>query len=529
MGFWAKSVVIYNCIRQHGKLSIRRLARHTGFSTSSVHRLEQARKRRDHHPESWFWETQEGRSWLIRLVVATLYHFGLKRGVGAETLREFFVRLGLETQLGCSPNTLRELMEKIVQAIDETTVGWEAEGIAHGEVRPLIGAVDETFLEQMMLVFMDLFSGYLVVEEVAPNRSYDTWYDLVAARLKTLGVGVRYLVSDRAKALIKLAKTGLECPSIPDFFPLVHELVTSYSLAIWRQKRQAFQALGQAREHRKESQNIDPSGVATQQVQAVVAAREADVERWEGVHRTYRGHLETLSLCLHPWRLLASTPQNSADVEGQLQGEIEAIETLMERHGLPLKKKSLEKVRKQLADLSALVDLWWQGVWQDVEHVALSPRWKHWIAHRLLPLLYWHHQVAHCRCPRRKAKLQAALAAVQAAFDTHPVTTQLAAEVLEGWKRWAAEHAQAFQRTSSAVEGRNGSLSQRHHNQRGLPKRRYRVGSALHNFDCRAPDGSTPASRLFRRDFPDLFETVLGTIEELPRPRKRKPAMALSD
>ncbi len=190
MGFWAKSVVIYTCIRQHGKLSIRRLARHTGFSKSSVHRLEQARKRRDHHPESWFWETQEGRSWLIRLVVATLYHFGLKRGVGAETLREFFGRLRLETQLGCSPNTLRGLMEKLVQAIDETTAGWEAEGIAHGQARPLIGAVDETFLEQMMLVFMDLFRGYLVVEDVAPDRSYDTWYDLVTARLKTLGVGV---------------------------------------------------------------------------------------------------------------------------------------------------------------------------------------------------------------------------------------------------------------------------------------------------------------------------------------------------
>ncbi len=196
MGFWAKSVVIYNCIRQHGKLSIRLLARHTGFSKSSVHWLEQARKRRDHHPESWFWETQEGRSWFLRLVVATLYTFGLKRGVGAETLREFFVRLRLETQLGCSPNALRGLMEKLVQASDATTTGWEAEGIAHGQARPLIGAVDETFLEQMMLVFMDLFSGYLVVEDVAPDRSYDTWYDLVKARLKTLGVGGRYLVSD---------------------------------------------------------------------------------------------------------------------------------------------------------------------------------------------------------------------------------------------------------------------------------------------------------------------------------------------
>ena len=30
---------------------------------------------------------------------------------------------------------------------------------------PIIGAVDETFLEHMMLVFMDLPSGYLLVED----------------------------------------------------------------------------------------------------------------------------------------------------------------------------------------------------------------------------------------------------------------------------------------------------------------------------------------------------------------------------
>ena len=89
MGLWAKSVVIFNAIREHGKQSIRSLADHTGLSKSSVHRHTQAMARRDCHPESWLWETPEGRNWLIRLVVATLFMFGLKRGVGAETLSEF--------------------------------------------------------------------------------------------------------------------------------------------------------------------------------------------------------------------------------------------------------------------------------------------------------------------------------------------------------------------------------------------------------------------------------------------------------
>lgn len=195
---------------------------------------------------------------------------------------------------------------------------------------------------------------------------------------------------------------------------------------------------------------------------------------------------------------------------------------------MPVKKKALDKVRKQIAGVAALVDVWWQGVWHDLQQGALTPRWTRWVEELLLPLMYWQEQLSRTRCPRRKAKLLQALEAVHDAFHTHPLTEQLAPDVLEDWKAWAAEQAKAFQRASSAVEGRNGALAQLHHNQRGLSKRRYKVWTVLHNFDCRAPDGTTPAARFFRRGFPDLFETVLSTIDDLPRPRQRNQAMALT-
>ena len=195
---------------------------------------------------------------------------------------------------------------------------------------------------------------------------------------------------------------------------------------------------------------------------------------------------------------------------------------------MPAKKKTVDKVRKQLPGLSALVDLWWQRVWHDAQHVFLTPLWQRWVDEHLLPLMYWQHQGSRTRCPRRKAKLFQAWASVHDTFDTHPITAQLAPEVLEDWQAWAAEHAKAFQRASSAVEGRNGALARLHHNQRGLPKRRSKVWTVLHNFDCRAADGTTPAARFFRRGFPDLFETVLSKIDDLPRPRKRNQALALS-
>src|SRR5215467_15382618 len=166
MRWWAKSIVIVNAIRDYGKQSIRSLADRTGLSKSSVHRHLQAIDRRDRSPESSFWETEAGHAWLIRLVVATLLVFGLKRGVGAETLSEFFGRLRLEAHVGCSPSALRCVMHTLERLLLETAVAWEKEGIAHGEIRPVIGAVDETFLQRMMLVFMDLGTGIGPIEDV---------------------------------------------------------------------------------------------------------------------------------------------------------------------------------------------------------------------------------------------------------------------------------------------------------------------------------------------------------------------------
>jgi hypothetical protein len=521
MGFWDKSLLVFKYLCDHGRQSVRRIAQQTGLSKSSVHRLQHAMERRNSHAESWFWETDEGRQWLTRLVVATLYTFGLKRGVGLDTMSEFFARLHLETQVGCSPSALRGVMQALEAAVLETAATWEKDGCARGKTREIIGAVDETFLERMILVFMDLATGYLLLDEVAEDRTYATWKALVDERLKALGTGVLYVVSDRAQALIQLAEQGLECLSMPDFFHVVHEVIKSYSLAIGRPLRHAHQNLTQATEALVRCQEKSQKDGETPAATALVTARQAEVAQWEEVQHTYRHHLETLSLTLHPFRIADATPQTSAQVESGLQAAVDAIEALAERHRLPARPKAMKKIRKQLPALAALVDFWWQGVWQDLEPFALSSIWRRWVHESLLPLVYWEHQAAHTRCARRKAKIIHTLEAVRTAFDTHTITRRLDHQVLEEWHAWARLRVQVFARASSAVEGRNGYLSQMHHNHRGLPKQRYKVWTVLHNFDCHDADGTTPAARFFGRSFPDLFETVLSHIEALPRPRQR--------
>jgi hypothetical protein len=365
MGFWDKSLKIFNCLCHNATQSVRCIAMQTGLSKRSVHRLTQAMERRNSHPESWFWETADGRQWLMRLVAATLYTFGLKRGVGLDTLSEFFTRLHLETQVGCSPSALRGVMHAVETALLETAGAWEQDACAGAEVREIIGAVDETFLEQMMLVLMDLRTGYVLLEDVAADRTYTTWKARVEARLTALGTTVRYLVSDRAKALIQLAEHGLECLSMPDFLHCMHDLVKGSALSLARHVRHARQELTKAEAVLRQHRGPEGRPQSDAEAQHHVEVKRAAFQRWEGVQSTYRHHLETLSLTRHPFHLHDASPQTSVQVHDRLHAAVAALETLAQDHQFPICHDMLKKVRHQLPALAALVDFWWAGVDQD--------------------------------------------------------------------------------------------------------------------------------------------------------------------
>ena len=86
----------------------------------------------------------------------------------------------------------------------------------------------------------------------------------------------------------------------------------------------------------------------------------------------------------------------------------------------------------------------------------------------------------------------------------------------------AYQMANSFQRSSSQVEGRNGYLAFIHHSQKGIPEQKRKALTVIHNFDTKREDGSTPAQRLFKREFPDLFEFLCSNVTGFKEPRKRK-------
>jgi hypothetical protein len=81
----------------------------------------------------------------------------------------------------------------------------------------------------------------------------------------------------------------------------------------------------------------------------------------------------------------------------------------------------------------------------------------------------------------------------------HPMTQQMDDPQRQEWINWAQWMCAKYQRTSSAVEGRNGYLSRLHHAQRRFSKQTLRVLTTIHNFDLKRADGTTAGQRLFGR------------------------------
>jgi hypothetical protein len=99
------------------------------------------------------------------------------------------------------------------------------------------------------------------------------------------------------------------------------------------------------------------------------------------------------------------------------------------------------------------------------------------------------------------------------------VLSALSQEAQDQLHETAKRLAAVFQRSSSNVEGRNGYLSLRNHQLRGLDLPRKReCFTAIHNFVLTRPDGTTAAERFFGQKPRSMFAAILDSVELAPAP-----------
>ena len=328
---------------------------------------------------------------------------------------------------------------------------------------------------------LDLVSGYLLLEEFSTSRTTQTWQARVEKVLQTFSVRVRYLVSDRAKALIKLALEYVGCRSIADLFHALHEVAQGFSFAIQRRLDQAQQELQAARATLEKL----PDTPLSPRVQAVerLPQLEQTVQHWQAVQTDYRGLLQDFSQSVHPFAVTTLAPQTSVSVAQQLRQTVEQLETLAHCNDLPRADKYLKPVKRLIEDLASLMTVWWDWVDHSLADTVREPLMQLWLKETLLPKVYLEQQVKLCRSSAQRPVYRAAWELACQKFAAHPRTAQWDADGLADWTRWAETMVARFQRTSSAVEGRNGYLSQIHHAGRGLSTDDLKVLTVLHNFE----------------------------------------------
>ncbi len=506
---------VFSILTGTAKYSIRKIAELTGIPKSSSHRHAQAAKKRNLHPESHLWETEEGHAWLCRLFYGAIIIFGLQCGIGSGKLSTFFIFLRLDKHIGVCPSTIRNYCKKACELLDEFQKKQE-ERLPSNKSLKMVGGIDETYFEEMILVLMDLASGYLFVEEKSDDKSYETWLEKAEKVAEKYNIDFKFFVSDRAKQLIKLATHGFNCLSIPDLFHASHELVKLFGLNFKRKKAQIQKKLVKEIDVLERLKNSMKDISEQKLIIKELKAQELKIEK--GLS-SYQKILRKLSLLIHPFNIKDSSKMTSAIVLIRLCNLLKDAEELRDEHNITSKKDHLKKFKNQINEMASLIDAWWLWVDEGLQDQddARDEGFILWLKEYLLPKIYWENQAAKTKDPDLKEEYLNASDKAKEAYDNYPLTSEFEQdEEMMGWAKWMVSN---FQRTSSAVEGRNGWLSQMHHNGRGLSPRRLKALTVLHNYYLKRIDGTTAAERAFRQKFPDPLEWVVSRMGDLPLPR----------
>jgi len=105
-------------------------------------------------------------------------------------------------------------------------------------------------------------------------------------------------------------------------------------------------------------------------------------------------------------------------------------------------------------------------------------------------------------------------------FAPDGALSQLSPETQRDLRQQANEFAEVLQRSRSNVEGRNGYLSLRNHQLRGLELPRKRTClTTIHNFFLTRADGTTAAERFFGQRPHAMFATIWDAVDLPPAPR----------
>jgi hypothetical protein len=212
--------------------------------------------------------------------------------------------------------------------------------------------------------------------------------------------------------------------------------------------------------------------------------------------------------------------RNGKLIAGDILQPIDTIRTIAQHEGLSEScMERIEKAERVVPKMQAPSEFVSGYVRQQVRQLDLAPPASYAMHAQLIPS-YYLECVAATKLVREGAPLRELAERIRTPlFAPGGVFSELK-PLEQGWlKQKAVKLAEVFQRSSSNVEGRNGYLSLRNHQLRGLDHPRKRAClAAIHNFFLTRADGTTAAERFFGQKLRSMFAAILASVEIPPAP-----------
>jgi hypothetical protein len=483
-----------------------------------------------------FFHSVPGLAFLHRLVLAI--HLVCTE-VGACGIRLVCLLLqltGLDRFVGASYGT----QQRVNRRVEEAIVAYRQEEgarLAH-EMSPqdITMTQDETFTGGLCLVGIEPVSNYILLEQAAQARDHDTWKEHMEQALVGLNCQVIQSTSDEAPGLLAYVEHHLGAHHSPDLFHVQHELSKAVSAPMAVKQRAAHKAITKAEEalkrvHEQLANTHDtpakrapgrpPQGAASlEQVTQEVAAARHEHQRLSTQREQVTQSIRAIGHAYHLVDLERGVRRNGKLIAGDIHEQINTIRTIVQQENLSQAcLDRVEKAERVVPKMQATIEFVSGYVRQQVSQLDLTQPASYAMHAHLIPS-YYLERVATTRTMTEGEPLRALAERIRTPlFEPGGALGALNTVEQNRLKAKAATLAEVFQRSSSNVEGRNGYLSLRNHQLRGLDHPRKRAClTAVHNFLLTRRDGTTAAERFFGQKPRSMFAAILASVDIPPAP-----------
>jgi len=395
---------------------------------------------------------------------------------------------------------------------------------------------DETFTGGLCLITIDPDSNFILLEQLAQARDQASWNDAMAPALAKFNCRVIQSTSDEAPGLLAYVEHSLEAHHSPDVFHVQHELVKAVSGPMATKERAAHKAVIEAQGQLQRLQTYqistgeapDKRGpgrpskepVSLEQAQQALESATEEHERLAEQRAKVQQSIRDIGHDYHFVDLERGVRRNGQRIAANMQEHIDQMRTVAQQDGRS--QNCLERLAKAecvVPKMQGTIEFVSRYVGQQVAQLAVTPPVSFAMHAKLIPS-YSLDRVAETRAVSAGEPLRELAKRLRAPlFEPGGVLSALSPEAQTQLHDEAQRLATVFQRSSSNVEGRNGYLSLRSHQLRGLDLPRKReCFTAIHNFFLTRSDGTTAAERFFGQKPRSMFAAILESVELAPAP-----------